>query len=57
MMASGEYYHCDVCGAKTFYDADIDWEVENVGSMKVICDACAQTHYIVIMGGRDNKRD
>lgn len=25
-MAMADYYSCDLCGAKTFYDANLDWE-------------------------------
>ncbi len=47
-MAGADYYSCDVCGSKTFYDANLDWRdgtretgwedwLPNVGAMKVIC--------------------
>lgn len=48
-MAAADYYHCDLCGGKTFYDADIDWEVQHVGAIKCICERCAKTHAIILV--------
>jgi hypothetical protein len=63
-MASADYYLCDTCGGKTFYDAALSyrehgepnenpethhqWPDGNVGDMAVICRECAKTHSIVI---------
>ena len=55
-MAMADYYLCDVCGRKTFYDAELYYEMDNgnnwflhgVGDMKVICEDCAKTNRIVI---------
>lgn len=62
-MAGADYYSCDVCGCKTFYDANLDydppienrnpetehaWPNGNVGDMAVICKECAKTHVIQI---------
>jgi len=60
-MAMADYYLCDVCGGKAFYDAGIsdsrytalfdsseydpDWGVVD---MKVLCPDCAKTHEVVI---------
>lgn len=60
-MAAADYYGCDVCGAKTFYDANLDYDcapptyeptLPGVGQMKVICKACAEHHEIVIQPAR-----
>ena len=55
-MAIADYYLCDLCNAKTFYDADLSYENKNsnpktgkpwpdgnVGYMFVICKECART--------------
>lgn len=61
-MAMGDYYQCDVCGCKAFYDANLHYEevqppvaygasgqkLGNVGDMAVICDDCSKTHEVVI---------
>lgn len=59
-MAGADYYHCDLCGCKAFYDANLNYDYENcdpetyapklerVGAMKVLCDDCAKTHDVII---------
>lgn len=55
-MAYADYYHCDVCNAKAFYDANIDWEHTNLvvsewgapESLWALCKECAKTHEVVI---------
>ena len=60
-MALMDYYQCDVCGGKTFYDAHVEYEYPGgsyegfdiparkaVGSMKVICPECAESHEVVV---------
>lgn len=51
-MAYCDYRHCDVCDAKAFYDANLNYDdngkLERVGAMKVLCDDCAKTHEVVI---------
>ena len=57
-MAACDYYSCDVCSAKTFYDASMDYDDKmssrgalipnGAGDMAVICDNCAKTHFVVI---------
>lgn len=60
-MAMADYYLCDVCGGKAFYDANIsdqrytgrfdpdefdpDW---GVVEMKVLCPDCAKTHCVEV---------
>lgn len=55
-MAYGDYQHCKVCGKKTFYDANIDWDSQCVGvdeegevAVTSLCDDCAKTHRIVVI--------
>ena len=63
-MAGADYYSCDVCGAKTFYDADLSygdfqynenplnrhpWPDGDVGFMVVLCKKCSLTHKVVII--------
>jgi hypothetical protein len=51
-MAGADYYSCDICGCKTFYDAQLDYDdngdLPRVGDMKVLCNECAETHRVVI---------
>lgn len=57
-MAAADYYGCDLCGSKTFYDAELDYDfptvppyepkLPGVGAMKVICLRCADTHEVTI---------
>ena len=60
-MANADFYLCDACGKKTFYDAHLAYDGENgnsethkqwpdgdVGDMAVICKRCAETHTIII---------
>lgn len=47
-MAAANYRLCDKCGAKTFYDSDVDYEDSNLGAMAALCKDCAQTHEITI---------
>jgi len=52
-MAKSNYYCCDICERKCFYDAgcggcdgvDYEW---NVGEMAVICKECANTHTVKV---------
>ena len=55
-MAAADYYLCDACGCKTFYDANLPhgyygeprkswkWPDGNVGFMLVLCEECATKH-------------
>jgi hypothetical protein len=55
-MAMADYYQCDVCGGKTFYDAELHYDCSvngspfpvGAGDMKVICKTCAETHQVVV---------
>lgn len=46
-MAMADYYHCDACGGKAFYDADIDDRFERV-AMTVLCERCTKRYVIEI---------
>jgi|AntDeeMinimDraft_5_1070356.scaffolds.fasta_scaffold45256_2 hypothetical protein len=59
-MASADYYSCDVCGGKTFYDANLYWQngtketdwrdfLHGVGDMAVICGKCSKEYQVKIM--------
>ena len=56
-MSGADYYSCDVCWCKTFYDADLNYEEDGdfnyvlprVGEMKVICKECAKTKTVKII--------
>lgn len=41
-MAKVDYYCCDICGKKTFYDANVDYEKFRVGFMVVFCPECSE---------------
>lgn len=56
-MAMADYYLCDVCGGKCFYDANLNYErdpvtdelkLDYVGQMAAICDECVKTHCILV---------
>jgi hypothetical protein len=63
-MAMADYYLCDQCGGKTFYDTGLDWRYEDdegndceanlrgVGDMVVICEKCAAKFEVVVMPKR-----
>ena len=45
-MAGCDYRSCDVCGCKTFYDANVGYDDNSgkpvgVGDWAVVCEACA----------------
>lgn len=60
-MALADYYLCDVCKAKTFYDANVNycddrWMTDGrckmipngAGDMAVLCMECAKTHKVIV---------
>ena len=59
-MALADYRLCDICGNKTFYDANLnydfddpelkgkDWPLVGLGDWVVICKECAKTHVCVV---------
>ena len=60
-MASADYYLCDVCGKKTFYDAGVQYGDNfdstndyktlptGVGQMRVLCKECAKIKKVTIV--------
>lgn len=61
-MAFADYYLCDLCGGKTFYDSNLSYWDERmdaetghrvpdgrVGHMRAICTECAKTHRLEIV--------
>ena len=57
-MAASDYWKCEVCGAKAFYDASIDWETTNIGkdadywvatdALMALCEGCHKTHTLIV---------
>ena len=66
-MALSDYYLCDVCNGKCFYDANLNWVedpndpgilvIEKVGDMAVICSDCAKTHETVVIKRHTNQQE
>lgn len=60
-MAAADYYSCDRCGHKAFYDANVDWgssylKVDEFGtplSVTMLCETCFETHAIVVRARRE----
>ena len=56
-MAMADYYLCDKCGSKTFYDANLHYEDDEkrgywlfgAGDIAVLCVNCAKTHRVKIV--------
>jgi len=51
-MSAADYYLCDVCGDKTFYDAGLDYDKDGlvrVGAMVVLCEFCSKKYEIHIV--------
>ncbi len=54
-MAYADYRHCDICDAKTFYDANLDhdWDeypetgLRNTGDLIVLCVTCSK-HFDIL---------
>lgn len=56
-MAAADYYLCDVCSRKCFYDANLNYEwdretgkmsLDYMGDMAAICKTCAETHEVIV---------
>lgn len=47
-MAGADYLSCDVCGCKTIYDAEVNYEYANCRDIAALCKDCEKTHRIVI---------
>lgn len=56
-MALADYYLCDKCEGKTFYNAALNYRtcsnksmvLPGVGGMKVLCEKCAEKFEVVII--------
>lgn len=61
-MAFADYYLCDICGMRTFYDANVNyddynenpkshhpWPNGDIGDMAVLCSECSKKYKIVIL--------
>lgn len=61
-MAAADYWLCDRCGQKAFYDANLDYSdlthrrrsdnrplPARCGDAQVLCEECAETHEVVIV--------
>lgn len=52
-MASSDYFSCEVCGGKTFYDAELHYEKGHLpvgaGAMIALCDRCAESHKLAVV--------
>jgi hypothetical protein len=44
-MAAADYALCDQCGSKTFYDAEVDYEVSGFAAQRVLCSRCYEQGY------------
>lgn len=58
-MALADYKLCDVCGRKTYYDANLNFDLgdrgpdgfpvpDGAGDLAALCRECVKTHEIVI---------
>ena len=68
-MALADYWLCDVCSAKTFYDAELNYDKGDIrredprqmpygaGDIACICRKCAETHVVVVMQRQDIERE
>ncbi len=56
-MALNDYYLCDCCRNKTFYDASLNYDfdsnpetgLDRTADMLALCPECAKTHKVVII--------
>jgi hypothetical protein len=56
-MAAIDYRLCDVCGAKSFYDSDLNYDFDeypdtglfNLGNWVCLCRECSKTHDIEVL--------
>jgi hypothetical protein len=63
-MAMADYYLCDKCGEKCFYDANLNYEypdkagdqlvkdrgfkLDHLGDIAALCLDCSQTHEVIV---------
>lgn len=49
-MAAADYRLCDICEAKTFYDASLsDDYTDRIGDWAVLCQSCAEAFKVVVV--------
>lgn len=56
MMAASDYRSCDICGCKTFYDAELQYDFKkypetglyNLGDWVCLCNECSKTYEVTI---------
>ena len=56
-MAAADYRLCDICGSKTFYDSELDYDFKkyldtglyNLGAWICLCRDCIQRNRIIIV--------
>jgi len=63
-MAGCDYYTCDACGGKSFYDVELGWGgfgstpplnrpgldgLPGCGDIRALCKDCAKTHRIIVV--------
>ena len=46
-MAAADYYLCDSCFRKTYYDTDVEYT--GVGIMRVLCPSCTEFKTVIII--------
>lgn len=56
-MALSDYYLCDVCQVKVFYDTDLirDNRFTRVGDLLAICIDCAKEYRVAIINKETNE--
>jgi hypothetical protein len=49
-MAGADYWKCEICGCKAFYDAQIEWWSEDnwTGALAALCVDCSKTHQLAV---------
>ncbi len=52
-MAYGDYFHCEVCDCKAFYDSDVCWNYASTRDLVALCHACARQYEIKVFS-KDN---
>jgi hypothetical protein len=64
-MAAADYKLCDVCGCKTFYDSNLDYDFQafpatglaRLGDWAAICNNCADTYEVRIVPKTFDRED
>ena len=65
-MAGGDYQSCDLCGGKSFYDANLGWDLNEEdapnglwgrGDVAALCMTCAKTHKCIVVHMTQEERE